>query len=199
MRPLSRRIAGWIGADGNPLRRRMDRFESAVRIALVLVFAVGAVLLVPVAGHLTVTAGMRQVRQERSWQQVRATLLRPAPPQFYGYGSMATSWVRGRWHAPSGALRSGLVPTRTGASAGSVVGIWVNRAGWLTGHRPTTAAMVRIRSVLVEFVTVACLGLVLLMVAGLVRWLLNRRRMTYWAIQWACFGPRWTARRWPRS
>ena len=37
-RPLFRRAAGWIGADGNPLRRPMDKFEAVLRLALVPVF-----------------------------------------------------------------------------------------------------------------------------------------------------------------
>src|SRR6266704_4696698 len=69
MRSLTRRIAGWIGADGNPLRRPMDRFEGAVRLILVLGFLIAGPLVAPAAGHLTHAAGLRQVRREASWRQ----------------------------------------------------------------------------------------------------------------------------------
>jgi hypothetical protein len=198
-RPLSRRFAGWIGADGNPLRRRMDRFEGGVRLILVLAFLVAAPLLAPAAGQLTEASGLRQVHQEASWHQVDAELTRSAPPQYYGYGSMATFWVAARWRTPSGATREGVVPTRTGTQVGTKVSIWVDGAGRATGRRPMTVGMVKIRTVLAEFLTVTGVALALLALGGLVRMLLNRRRMAYWGIEWACFGPRWSTRRWPRS
>jgi hypothetical protein len=199
MRPLIRRFAGWTGADGNPLRRRIDRIENALRAALAVAFLVGAPLLAPAAGRLASAAGMREVHQESAWRQVNAVLLRSAPPQFYGYGAMATYWVPGRWRAPSGAARTGLVPTRTGAPSGSVVSMWVNWAGQPTGRQPMTTGLVKVRAILIEFVAVAGLGVLLILAAGLIRCLTNKRRITCWAMEWACFGPRWTARRWPRS
>lgn len=198
-RPLIWRIAGWLGADGNPLRRGIDRFELALRMALAIGFLVAAPLLVPVVGRITDVAGMKEVGQESSWRQVNAVLLRPAPPRYYGYGSMATYWVPARWRAPSGQLRRGMIPTRTGAPAGSVIGIWVNWSGHPTGRHPMTAALVRVRSVLLQSLAVVCLGALAMASAGLARWLLNRRRLAAWGMEWACFGPRWTARRWPRN
>jgi hypothetical protein len=62
-----------------------------------------------------------------------------------------------------------------------------------------TIGMVRTRSVLLGLGSVVGLALALLLLAGLTRLLLNRRRMLYWGIEWACFGPRWSTRRWPRS
>ena len=198
-RPLIWRIAGWLGVDGNPLRRRIDRFEVALRVLLAIGFLVAAPLLAPVVGRITDVAGMKDVRQESSWRQVNAVLLRPAPPRYYGYGSMATYWVPARWRAPSGHTRHGMIPTRTGEPAGSVIGIWVNWSGRPTGRRPMTAAVVRVRSVLVQFLAVACLGALGIVIAGLIKWWLNRRRLAAWGMEWDCVGPRWTARRWPRN
>jgi len=199
MRSLIRRAAGWIGADRSPLRRPMDRFEGALRVVLVVGFLIGAPLVATAAGHLTQLVGLRQVRQEASWRRVQAMLLRPAPPRYYGYGSMMTYRVPGRWRTPSGATRSGLVPVRTGAPAGARVSIWVDGTGRMTGRQPITTSMVQVRTLLAEIGSVAALAAALLAVAVLARLLLNRRRMAYWGIEWACFGPRWSARRWPRS
>lgn len=198
-RSLFQRAACWAGIDGNPLRRPVDKFESGFRFVLVLVFLLCAVLLVPATGRMSTSAGLRQVRQESSWREVRAVLLRPPPPQFYGYGSMSTYWVAGQWRAPSGALRHGMIPVRAGIPAGGRVSIWVTQKGALTGRHPMTAAMVRLRTLLIEVGTVAALAIVLFMIGGFAAFMLNRRRMITWGIDWACFGPRWTTRRWPRS
>jgi hypothetical protein len=197
--PLRKRITRWIGADRNPLRRPIDRFESAVRVVLVLAFLISAPMLAPAARHLAEEAGVQQVHREASWRQVRAVLSRSAPPQFYGYGRLATFWIPGRWQAPSGASRQGMVPARAGDAAGGRVRIWVDWAGQVMNRHPMTIGMIKVRSVLIEFGSVVALALVLLLLAGLTRLMLNRRRMLIWGIEWACFGPRWSTRRWPRS
>jgi multisubunit Na+/H+ antiporter MnhG subunit len=198
-RRLMRRIARWIGADGNPLRRRVDKVEIWMRILLVLAFLVVAPLITPLVGHNTEASDTRMARQDASWTQVQAIVRRPAPQQFYGYGSLTTYWVRATWTAPSGAPRHGLVPVRAGTTSGTRVAVWVNGRGQVTGRPPMTAGTVRFRTILSEYVTAAGLALVVLGLIGLLRLLLNRRRMTTWGLEWACFGPRWSTRRWPRS
>jgi hypothetical protein len=197
--PLIKRIARSIGADRNPLRRPIDRFESGIRLMLVLAFVICGPLLAPATAHLSQVAGLAEVQREASWRQVDAVLLHQAPSRFAGYGSMATLWVAGRWRAPSGATRVGMVPTRNGMPAGSKVRIWVNWTGRVTGRQPLTAGVVQARSVLFGIASVAGLAAGLLLLAWLIGLVLNRRRMAYWGIEWACFGPRWTTRRWPRN
>ncbi len=197
--PLIRRIARSIGVDRNALRRPIDRFECALRFLLVLAFVICGPLLAPATAHLSEVAGLQEVHREASWRQVDAVLSHPAPSRFYGYGSMATFWVAGRWRAPSGATREGMVPTRSGTPAGAKVRIWVDWAGRVTGRHPLTVGMVQARSVLFGVGSVAGLAAALFVLALLIRLMLNRRRMAYWGIEWACFGPRWTTRRWPRN
>jgi len=197
--PLKRRIAAWIGVDRNPLRRPIDRFECAVRLILILIFLVGAPLVAPAVSHVTWASGSHQVRRETSWSKVPAVLLRSAPGHFYGYGSVATFWVPGRWIAPSGAPRTGLVPARAGNPAGSRLSVWVDRAGKVMGRSPLTMGSVRTRTVMFAIGSVFGLAATLLLLGGMTRLLLNRRRMITWGLEWACFGPRWTTRRWPRS
>ena len=196
---MIRRAAGWIGADRNPLRRPVDRFEAGLRLVLLIGFLIAAPLIAAAAGRATHAAGLREIRHEASWRQVSAVLLRPAPPRSSGYGALTTYWVPGRWRAPSGAPRSGMVPAFAGALKGDTVSVWVSRNGQLTGRRPMTTAMVQVRTVLAAAGSVAGLGVVLLVAAAMIRLLLNRRRLAWWGIEWACFGPRWSARRWPRS
>ncbi len=192
MIPLSGRLARWLGADGNPMRRRTDRVESAVKVVLLLVFLASGPLLASMTGSWVEQAGMHEMRQQQSWQQVNAVLLQPAPRPFDTYGSTASYWVAARWQAPSGKQQVGEVLTQAGAPAGTSVRIWVNQAGQLTGRQPMTMRVVVIRMVLAEILALGGLATALLFVSGLIRWQLNRRRMAYWAMEWAAFGPRWT-------
>jgi hypothetical protein len=181
--------------DRNPLRRRTDRIETAVRILLVLAFLIAGPMLAVSVGKLTYAAGLRQVKSDRSWQQVNAVLIRSTPLPYNSYGAMTTVWVPGRWRVPSGRARTGLVPAQEGTRAGQLVRVWVDHAGKMTGQQPVTVGVVVGRVVMAALGTVAGVGLTLMMLAGSVRWLLNRRRLARWGIEWALVGPRWTSRR----
>ena len=45
IRKRVQRLACWLGLDGNPLRRRIDRLATVLAALLLLVFLVGAPLL----------------------------------------------------------------------------------------------------------------------------------------------------------
>ena len=184
----------WLGADGNPLRRPTDRLESAVRVLLALGFLLGGPLIAGMTGHLTEAAGLRQ-GQEQSWRQVSAVLLRSAPCPYYAYGSMTTYWIPCQWRTPSGRIEVAYVPTVAGARAGSIVRFWVDRLGQATVRTPLTRDLVRLRTAAAFTVTLIVLGIVLLIFSGIVRYLLDRRRLAIWGIEWAAFGPRRTSRR----
>jgi len=166
-----------------------------MRLVLVLIFLIVGPLLASTVGHHVNAAGLRQARTERSWHQVNATLLRSAPQPMTAYGNSATYWVRGRWPAPGGGARTGLIPAQAGARAGATVAIWVNAAGQATGQGPMTPGVVVFRVVLAELLTLTGLAVALILIAALIRWRLNRRRLLNWAIEWALVGPRWTSRR----
>jgi hypothetical protein len=187
-------MARWAGLDDNPLRRGIDRVERAVWLLLAVAFLVAAPMLVPLAGRMARVDGIGEVRRERLWRQVNAVLVRRAADRFDGYGADGAVWVQGRWRAPSGAARIGLVPVAPGAPAGTVVRIWVDRAGRVTGRPPVTVGLVTVRVIAVEVLALTGLAFAALLFAGFVRWVLNRRRMTVWDSEWACFGPRWTTR-----
>lgn len=190
-----RRLAGWAGVDHNPLRRGIDRFERALWIVLGCAFFAVAPLVLPAAGHMAKAETLAAVRQEKSWQEVKAVLVRRAPDQVYGYSTSGTVWVSGRWRVPGGGVRYGLVPTAIGAPAGTVVPVWVDRDGRLTNGRPLTPGVVGPRVLAVEILAGAGLAATLLVFGCLLRWVTNRRRMTCWGTEWACIGPRWSTRR----
>ena len=125
-------------------------------------------------------------------------LLARAPAGLRDYDSPATVWEPARWRAPSGAMRSGLVPAGPGTPAGATVLIWVTGSGRYAGMAPLITGLVTFRVVTIEVITASGLAALALLAGVAVRWFGNRRRMAYWAIEWACFGPRWSARHRPR-
>jgi hypothetical protein len=136
------RLARRLGLDGNPLRRRLDKIAACLAALLMAVFLIGAPMLSTAAarwvGH-AVAAGQRAAR---SWRQVPAVLLRGAPLPDVG-GGFGTSWVRARWTAPDGHMRTGRIPVSTSLAAGSTVQLWVDAAGSPTGPPPRYAAPAR--------------------------------------------------------
>jgi hypothetical protein len=164
-------------------------------LILVIAFFVIVPTVVPMAGQAARAGAMAQVKQEQSWRQVKAVLLRHAPDQVYGYNTSGAVWVKGRWRAPSGRNEYGLVPTVVGAPAGTVVRVWVNHAGQLTGSRPLTANDIGGRVMALKVLAGIGLAATLLILACVIRWLTNRRRMAYWRCEWATIGPRWSTRR----
>lgn len=162
---------------------------------LVLAFFTVGPVVVPMAGQAARAGAMAEVRQEQSWQLVKAVLLRHAPYQLYGYNTSGAVWVKGRWSEPGRGTEYGLVPTVVGAPAGTVVRVWVTPRGRLTSNQPLTIHDVAARVVGIKVLTTVGLAAALLTLAFLIRWLTNRRRMAYWSCEWATIGPRWSTRR----
>ena len=194
VRQWVRRGAGWLGIDRNPLRRGTDRLEGAVRAWLVLAAILCGPLVAGTVGTLTNASSLHQVAADRTWRQVNARLLGSAPPQYPGYGPVLTQWVLARWHTPSGAVRTGVIPVPAGSGQGSLVPAWVDGRGRATGHPPLNADLVGFRVGLAEVTAWAGLVLAVAMLLMLLHWFLNRHRMVRWALEWAHIGPRWTTR-----
>lgn len=164
-------------------------------IILVLAFFALGPVVVPLAGQAARAGAMAQVKQDQSWHRVSAVLLRHAPSQIYGYNTSATVWVKGRWRAPGGDTEYGLVPTALGAPSGTVVRIWLDQNGQVTQSHPLTAGGVGARVAAIKVLADIGLAAALLVLAGLIRWFANKRRLAYWSCEWASIGPRWSTRR----
>ena len=102
--------------------------------------------------------------------------------------------VDARWRAPGGQLRTGLLFAPSGATAGSTILVWVNRAGQLADP-PLGRAQLAARAQLAGEVAVGVLAITLAVIGWLARRSLNRRRMAAWDADWLATGPRWTSRR----
>jgi hypothetical protein len=185
------RLARRLGLDGNPLRRRIDKIAACLAALLMAAFLIGAPLAMAAARWVGHAAAAGQ-RAARSWRQVPAVLLRGAPPLAVGE-AFGTSSVTARWTAPDGHQREGRIPVSTGLAAGRTVQLWVDTAGSPTGPPPRYGAPVASEA-LVAVLAPAALGAMLWWLAGVGRWMLDRRRLADWEAAWTAVGPQWTRR-----
>jgi hypothetical protein len=184
-----------VAANDNPLRRYVDKLESAIIASLVVAFLVAAPLLGIFAAREVGIAGERQARAQQAWRPVTAVLQQSASAGLIGLdGEWDTSWVTARWPVPNGGHRSGLVAVGLNARAGQPLQVWVTPAGQLT-HPKLTTAQLRDRQVMAALAVVVGLAVVLSIAASVVRVLANRRRMAAWEKAWEAVGPRWSSLR----
>jgi hypothetical protein len=177
-----------------PLKRASDRLEFLSRLLLtaVLLAAVAVALAVATA---TYSLGRSEVAQETAERQrVSAELQEDAAAPAGGSGN-GTDVGRAPavWTAPSGAERSGPVPARVGAEAGSVVLIWVDDDGART-TRPISTGDVVGRALGAAVLTYIAISASAFGAHLAVRRLLDRSRSRRWAAEWALVGPVWTGR-----
>jgi hypothetical protein len=186
------RMFGW---DRNPLRRRVDRVEAAVLAGLIMVFLIGAPVLVAGAGHWARAAGMRALRTQATWSQVPATVPGAAPNQSDQFpGELDTVLLWGRWTAPDGQPRSGLIATSPAAAVGGTARIWVSRSGSPTGA-PRGRSELLGWTPIAEVGAALVLALLFFLAVRLQRWLFERSRLACWHKAWRAQGPRWTGHR----
>jgi len=186
------RMLGW---DGNPLRRRLDRVEAVMIAGLIAVFLIAGPVLAVVAGHWTLSAGIREQRAEAAWRPVSATMLQSALPEGGGVPYAAnTVWVLARWTAPDGQMRLGPIPVSPPAAAGSRARVWVTRSGSLTGP-PLGQSDVQARVAAATLLTPLVLGLLLCYAGHAGRLVLARRRLADWDQAWRAVEPGWTRHR----
>jgi hypothetical protein len=188
------RVQRRLGLDHNPLRRRSDL------IAAWLLPAVLAAMLV--LGPVTAIAASRWAngqdaaawRAQRSWHHVPAVLLVSAPgPMFPDGGANAwTVWTPARWTA-DGRTHVANVPAATDTAAGTVVTVWLDRAGQV--RMPLTTAAAGERVATTAAMAVGALALLLIGLAVLARWVLDHRRLAGWGTGWLSVGPQWSGRR----
>jgi Na+-transporting NADH:ubiquinone oxidoreductase subunit NqrB len=190
---LGRLLRGrWL--DRNPLRRGSDRAETAVLGVLLAAFLAGAPLAAHVAGHWAAAASAREAQVQRTvLHHVPATLLQPAS-DLTVFGGQAVWSADARWTAPDGHARTGQLVTLSQAAAGRTVMIWVNQAGQ-PSDPPLQHGQAVGRTQLAEGFAVASSAVALIVVGGLARRSLDRRRMAAWDADWMATGPRWSPRR----
>ena len=187
----------WMGLDRNPLRRTVDRAETAVRLVVAgLILTVVPVMTV-MAGRWADHAAAAQVRaQDAATYTVSAVLLSAAPAAGDPdpYTGIEVAWVPARWVAPDGPVRTGDVLAPVGAKRGSLVRTWVDDAGTFVEPPPGRSQIVG--NVFMAVLLAGLCGLALMFGAEAVSHrLMERRRMRAWAADWRTVAPRWTDHR----
>jgi hypothetical protein len=180
--------------EDDPLRRRVDRIESAIVTCLVIVFVIAAPLLCVVAVRVAGAAAVREQQAESGWRPVPAVLQQSAASGQIGGGDLDASWVYARWRAPDGTWRHGLVAVALNARAGQRMTVWVTPAGQLM-HPPLTRAEVLEWEATGAMLAPIALAALVGVAGGIVRVLANRRRAAGWTRAWAATGPRWSSLR----
>jgi len=184
-----------VSADGNPLRRPIDRLESAIMLGLVAAFLIAAPLVAIFAGHEIGAAATREKTAQDTWRPVAATLKQPASAGLLELdGNWETSWVQVGWKLPGRPPGTGLIAVALNAKRGQHVMVWVTPAGKLT-HRPLSSADVADRVLTAAALAPVALGVLLLIAGDVVRVVANRRRMADWTRAWEAAGPKWTSLR----
>jgi hypothetical protein len=192
---LLRRLCRMLAGDDNPLRRDLDKLESAVITGLIVAFFIAAPLLAIFAAGVVGVAGTREMRAEQQWKPVPAVLKQSSAQGSIGLdGNWDTAWVKAQWTMPGGAQKMGQVAVALNARAGQRVTVWVTRAGLLT-HEPLTKAEVAERTVMAAVACPAGLAVLLTIAIGVTRVVAYRRRMACWAREWEATGPRWSSLR----
>jgi len=181
-----------LGLDRNPLRRRTDRAEAWLRIALVLAFLIGAPLAAWGAGNWAgsvapTAAHLRQAGEHH----VPATLLRSVPGDSDQWFTVRFAWVKARWTVPGGPVRTGYVQAPVGSRADSTVQVWLDRSGRPT-EPPLPPSQIRGWILMMAILAPAALALLLLAVMGILGGILYRRRLASWGQAWSAIGPQWT-------
>ena len=185
-----------VGVDRNVLCRSWDRFEAAF-VVVGVVAGCAALALAAWVGARSHDSGMRTAAEQAATRhQVPAVLVRDAPISVERSEAVATSRVRvqARWQLPGGEPRVGPVAAPPGTPAGAAVPLWVDSSGAPT-VRPMSTGQALWEAVFAGVYTALASLVVLVGGFRLLRWRLDRARLSWWGREWARVEPRWTHRR----
>ncbi|GAA1694609.1 hypothetical protein GCM10009733_107940 [Nonomuraea maheshkhaliensis] len=178
--------------DGNPLRRRSDRLESAVVLLSVLVVLL-SVWPAVVAGRWAYDNALRdESTGSGARRQVMATLLEDAPVARVSFTEVPTGRQEAvaRWATPSGEVRTGTVPVRALAKAGSAVSVWIDATGKAVAP-PVDRSVLHLRGVAVGMLIVLVTALLVLCAFAGFRWWVDQARYREWDAEWARASDTW--------
>lgn len=180
-----------LGFGRNPLRRRVDRLESAFLVTAL----VGALLVVPAAVMLGTTihdrAEDKAARQRALLHSVQARTLENTAEFVPPSPGQVTSTVRIGWLDGSGVSREGSAEVVIGTLAGTELTIWLDRSGAIVRAPRESADSAALG---------ASAGLTLPTLAWPLLWAsfrlarrpLDRRRSEDWAREWEQVSTRWS-------
>lgn len=178
--------------DGNPLRRRSDRLESAALLVTVVLVLL-SVWPAAAAGRQSYEHALPALGDGR--QEVVATLLADAPVTRLSFGEAPRSEpAPAHWTTPSGLERTGRVMAPPLARAGTEVRIWVDPGGLRVGAPPSPGDL-RVTAVATALLLVLVAAVVAVLGFAGFRLLLDRGRYREWEAAWSLADARWRRRR----
>jgi hypothetical protein len=179
-----------LGFGRNPLRRRVDRIESAIVLGSVL----AALLMIPASaaiGTAVRNASERGAAEHRaSLVQMQARTAAGTETAVPGAPGQVASRVKVTWTDAAGWPREGTTSVPIGTKPGTEVTIWLDRSGAIArpprqaGDSAAIGTAVGLSSAMVSWLLIA--GLARLAVVPL-----NRRRLRDWDRAWVETAPRW--------
>ena len=190
-----KRLTRRLGRDGNQLRRRSDVVDAWLVPVAIVVFLALCPLVFSVTGNWARNANVSEQRAQASWHPVQAVLLQVVPgPQQADHGTNTwITWTPARWIA-AGIQHTADVPARSGTRAGTVVTVWLDRAGKV--HLPPlTPGGASARVFEARLAGLAVLAVALAIMIVLARRVLDRRRLAGWEHAWLSVGPTWSRHR----
>ncbi|MEV4571226.1 hypothetical protein AB0K12_46400 [Nonomuraea sp. NPDC049419] len=173
--------------DGNPLRRRTDRWESAGLVVAALLILLSlwpatAAARQAYAGALATGAGR---------QQVRATLLADTPVTTLSFGEVGGGGlVPAGWTTASGRRHTGKVSVLSPAKAGAQLTIWVDSSG-RPAPPPPSEAELRITAAATALMILGVAACLVLTLFAAFRHALDRVRYRDWTVAWALADDHW--------
>jgi hypothetical protein len=186
-----------LGFDRNPLRRRIDRIEAAIRLVTVILLLAGVPIATIAVARQTDHLALRLAHaQQATEHEVTAVLLQRASADGIPdpYTSVQTTYVLARWQPPGRPAQSGQVLAPAGAPAGSTVTVWIGASGALASP-PPDRQMIADDACIAAVLTCLVASLILLESSKLARRALDWRRLRAWDADWRATGPLWSGRR----
>lgn len=178
-----RRLRRRLGLEPSPLRRRVDRVQRAIALALLVILLGTAPLVAAWVASWSYEAGVRAEKAERAdRQQVVATVTS------IGTSSAGDPYlhetVQATWRGPGGENRVGTLPSWKGAEIGAKRTIWVDGSGDLT-VRPRPHSRTVTDAAYAGTAAAVGAGLPVLLVYVFVRNRCDRHRDRLWEADWA--------------
>ena len=197
--------AGWIGmalrrrrVDRNPMRRTTDRIQALLRAVLLVLLVLGGPVATAYAGHAVYISGSRTGRaQAAAWHRVPAVVLhvtRIASAWRHPVSPGGPAALSVRWTTPQGSSRTGEITGGPDAAPGSMMTVWIDKAGRLA-HPPLPRADVVAHMIAAMAVTALALTVLLCAACRVASLVLDRYRLARWEADWLAVEPEWTKKR----
>jgi hypothetical protein len=182
--------------DRNPLRRRADRVETFIFGGLIVAALAIAPLGAVAASHGAYHSALQAAQAQRAtYHRVNARLVAPPATAMNGLTASSIVPARAQWLVPGGKPRTGQIPVPAGSRKGDHILIWTDAAGTVTSP-PLTRAQAADQGTFAAIMAVIATLASCLLLAGVTRLVVNRRRLAAWGDDWAVTAPMWTRQRW---